>query len=139
MESKQITEALRGAGLRVTAPRVTTIGVVAEQPHLQADAIAAEVRKRLGSVSTQAIYDILNALTGAGILRRAAVDGRTSRFELDSGDNHHHIVCTACGRLEDIPCFEQATPCMHPPKGTGFDVKIAEVLSRGVCADCQTP
>ena len=138
MDSKQYTDALRGAGLRVTAARVATLGAVAEHPHASADTIAHEVRGRLGAISKQAIYDILHALSDAGLLRRLSVDGRLTQYELESGDNHHHIVCRECGRLEDVPCPVQATPCMQPPVDVVFDVELAEVLYRGLCTDCQT-
>lgn len=136
--TQQHTGALRAAGLRVTAARVATLGVVAEHPHASADTIAQHVRERLGAVSKQAIYDILHALSDAGLLRRLSVDGRLTQYELESGDNHHHIVCRECGRLEDVPCPVQATPCMQPPVDVVFDVELAEVLYRGLCTDCQT-
>lgn len=132
------TASLKEAQLRVTAPRLATIAAVEEQPHATAEAIATVVRDRLGSVSKQAIYDVLNALTEAGILRRVAVDGRGAQYEVEGGDNHHHIVCRECGRLEDVPCPVGEAPCMVPPDDHGFMVERAEVIYRGLCADCQS-
>ncbi|NLE97859.1 MAG: transcriptional repressor [Propionibacterium sp.] len=139
MTNDQRTASLKDASLRVTAPRLATIAVVEEQPHATAEAVATEVRDRLGSVSKQAIYDVLNALTDAGILRRVAVDGRGAQYEVETGDNHHHIVCSSCGRLEDVPCPVGEAPCMVPPEGDhGFAIERAEVTFRGLCADCQS-
>lgn len=139
MTNDQRTASLKDARLRVTAPRLATIAVVEERPHATAEAIATEVRDRLGSVSKQAIYDVLNALTDAGILRRVAVDGRGAQYEVERGDNHHHIVCSECGRLEDVPCPVGESPCMVPPGGNhGFSIELAEVTFRGLCADCQS-
>lgn len=129
---------LRAAGLRVTAPRLATMSVVEERPHSTADVIAAEVRNRLGTVSKQAIYDVLNALTDAGLLRRVAVDGRGAHYELEVGDNHHHIVCTRCGALVDVPCPQGVAPCMEPPvTDHGFEISLAEVVFRGICPNCK--
>src|ERR1700759_1806103 len=91
---------LRAAGLRVTAPRLAVLSWLAEHPHDTAEAIAAGVRDDLGSVSTQAVYDVLNACTRAGLLRRVAPAGQPARFEARVGDHHHHLLCRVCGRTE---------------------------------------
>ena len=65
-----IVRQLREADLRVTAPRVAVLGVLAEHPHSTAQAVAELTRARLGTVSTQAVYDVLAAFTAAGLVRR---------------------------------------------------------------------
>lgn len=130
---------LQAAGLRVTAPRVATLEVVAANPHAEADDVTTAVRERLGAVSKQAVYDVLNALTGAGLLRRVDVDARSAaRYELHRHDNHHHMVCRVCGRLEDVPCTIGAAPCLDPSQDHGFDVEEAELMFRGVCSTCRS-
>lgn len=131
---------LREAGLRVTAPRLAVLETVAEQPHAEADHIAAAVRERLGSVSTQAVYGVLHALTDAHLLRRVDAGSRSAaRYEIERDDNHHHMVCRVCGRLEDVPCQVGHAPCLEPPAEhhQGYDIEVAEVLFRGVCAQCR--
>ena len=128
---------LRGAGLRVTAPRLATLDVVAQHPHVDAESVAQAVRQRLGTVSKQAVYDVLNALADAELLRRVPVDGRRMRYELHRHDNPHHLVCRDCGRLEDVPCAVGAAPCLTPHSELGFDVEIAEVVYRGRCSVCR--
>ncbi len=129
--------ALRDAGLRVTAPRVATLAVVAEHQHADADVIASAVRERLGSVSHQAVYDVLRALTEVELLRRVDADGRRAVYELHRHDNHHHLICRVCGRLEDVPCAVGEAPCLHPHTQHGFELEVAEVLYRGVCPECR--
>ncbi len=68
-------EALRTVGLRVTTPRRAALAWLAEHPHSTADAIGAALREQLGSVSTQAVYDVLGACTDAGLLRRIEPTG----------------------------------------------------------------
>jgi hypothetical protein len=63
-------EMLREHGLRVTRPRLAVLEVLTGGGHLEVDEIAQRVRSRLDSVSTQAIYDVLGALTRAGLTRR---------------------------------------------------------------------
>lgn len=137
MDVEEDSRKLRAARLRVTGPRLATLQIVREQPHATADVIAVAVRQRLGSVSKQAIYDILHALTDAEILRRIAVDGRGSQYELERHDNHHHIVCRQCGKLADVPCPVGKPPCLDPPVDHGFFVEEAEVIYRGLCSRCR--
>lgn len=136
MISDRHADSLRGAGLRVTAPRVAALAVVAERQHVDAEEITAIVRDRLGAVSRQAVYDVLRALTEAGLLRRVSADGRAARYELDEHDNHHHLLCRVCGGLEDVPCATGTVPCLHPPGATGARIEQADVIYHGLCANC---
>lgn len=131
--------ALRAAGLRVTGPRLATLAVVQERQHADVETIAGAVREKLGTVSKQAVYDVLHALTDVGLVRRISLDGRRALFESHRHDNHHHLVCRACGRLEDVPCATGSAPCLEPSAsdGHGFEVEAAEVLYRGICPDCR--
>lgn len=131
------TTRLKAAGLRVTAPRLAVLQVVAQRPHATADEVESAVRERLGSVSKQAIYDVLNALTNAGMLRKVSVDVKGAQYELAVGDNHHHFVCRSCGRLEDVPCPVGTPPCMEPADHHGFLIEEAEVIYRGLCPECR--
>ena len=128
---------LRLAGLRVTAPRLAVLGAIASAPHSTAEEVAGVVRERLGTVSKQAIYDVLHALTAAEILRRVAVDVKGAQYELAVGDNHHHFVCRQCGRLEDVPCPAGTPPCLEPEDHHGYLIEEAEVIYRGLCPECR--
>jgi len=125
-------------GLRVTAPRLATLDWLAGHPHATAEQVADGVRKRLGSVSTQAIYDVLHACTRAGLLRRIEPAGHPARFETRTKDNHHHLVCRLCGRTEDVDCAVGPAPCLDPADSAGFLVDEAEVVFWGRCPDCTT-
>ena len=132
--------ALRGAGLRVTGPRLATLEVVERHPHVDAESVAQAVRERLGTVSRQAVYDVLHALTDVGLVRRISLDGRRALFEAHRHDNHHHLVCRSCGRLEDVPCATGSAPCLDvaPHHRHDFAIETAEVLYRGLCPACST-
>ena len=136
MASDEHVTALRSAGLRVTAPRLAALAVITEHRHSDAEFIAGEVRERLGSVSTQAVYDVLHALTDCNLVRKITLDGRKSRYEIRVGDNHHHMLCRNCGRIENVPCHVGQAPCMLPEEDHGFTVDEAEVIYHGLCPDC---
>jgi Fur family ferric uptake transcriptional regulator len=131
--------ALRGAGLRVTASRLAVLTAVAEGGHLTADQVAADVRGRVGTISTQAVYDVLGALTRAGLTRRIEPAGSPARYEGRVGDNHHHLVCRGCGTVVDVDCAVGAAPCLDPVDDHGFTIDEAEVVYWGLCPDCAVP
>jgi Fur family transcriptional regulator, stress-responsive regulator len=130
--------ALREAGLRVTRPRVAVLSAVHEHPHLDTDTITGLVRADLGAVSHQAVYDVLRALTTAGLLRRIEPTGSAARYEARVGDNHHHLVCRSCGAITDVDCVVGVAPCLTAPDDHGFVVDEAEVVFWGLCPACST-
>ncbi len=133
---------LRRAGLRVTRQRVAVLELLDASPHSSAERIFAAAtpqRAELGSLTLQAVYGILDDLGRTGLVRRFDAPRTAARFETRIGDNHHHAVCDECGRIEDIDCAVGEAPCLVPASPSGFAVHTAEVVYRGVCADCATP
>jgi Fur family ferric uptake transcriptional regulator len=128
---------LRAAALRVTRPRLSVLGVLAEHPHVDADTIATAARAVHPSISPQAVYGVLKALVGGGLARRIEPAGAPALYELRVGDNHHHLVCRECGVVADVDCAVGAAPCLTPSEAAGFVVDEAEVVFWGLCADCQ--
>lgn len=128
---------LREHGLQVTTQRVAILESVAAHPHCTADAVETDVTSRLGSISHQAVYDGLGALVRHGLLRRIQPSGSAARFETRTGDNHHHLVCRACGRMVDADCASGHAPCLEPSDAAGYEVDEAEVVFWGHCPDCR--
>lgn len=129
---------LRGAALRVTRPRLAALSAVHAHPHADTDSIIGIVRSDLGGVSHQAVYDVLRALTNAGLLRRTEPPGSAARYEARVGDDHHHVVCRSCGAIADVDCAVGAAPCLSASDDHGFVIDEAEVVCRGRCPTCST-
>jgi Fe2+ or Zn2+ uptake regulation protein len=129
---------LRAADLRVTRPRVAVLTAVHRHPHADTDSIIGSVRADYGEVSHQAVYDVLRALTTAGLVRRIEPAGSVARYEARVGDNHHHAVCRSCGAIADVDCAVGETPCLTASDDQGFLIEEAEVVYWGLCADCVT-
>lgn len=135
---------LRGVGLRVTRPRLAVLTALADHPHADASTVLAAVRRALPGTSHQAVYDCLHALTEAGLVRSLQPAGSPARYEICTGDNHHHLVCRECGAVSDVDCSVGAAPCLEPaldpaalgPQAGGFVVDEAEVIYWGRCARC---
>jgi Fe2+ or Zn2+ uptake regulation protein len=127
---------LRGAALRVTRPRVAVLSAVHAHPHSDTESLIDVARAGASAVSRQAVYDVLQALTSAGLVRRFQPAGSVARYEVRTGDNHHHAVCRACGAITDVDCAVGDAPCLTPPDGSGYEIGEAEVIYWGRCPEC---
>lgn len=141
MDHGPSTEQLREAGLRVTAGRVAVLDALddLEGVHPDVAQIVTAVRRQLGSISIQAVYNALDALGKAGLVRRIEPAGHPARFESRTGDNHHHVVCRSCGATADVDCVVGSAPCLSPAAAPGFTIDEAEITFWGICPSCQGP
>ncbi|GAB3993827.1 Fur family transcriptional regulator [Nocardioides marmoraquaticus] len=134
--TEELLQELRGASLRVTRPRLAVLGAVHQRPHADTDTVIRAVRAELGEVSHQAVYDVLRALTEAGLVRRIQPSGSVARYEARVGDNHHHVVCRGCGVIADVDCAVGEAPCLTASDDHGFRIEEAEVVYWGTCPAC---
>ncbi len=133
-----LQQMLRAVSLRVTRPRVAVLGAVSRHPHADTDSVIRAVREELPDVSHQTVYDALNALTVAGLVRRIQPTGSVARYESRVGDNHHHVVCRSCGVIADVDCAVGEASCLTASDDLGFAIDEAEVIYWGLCPDCVT-
>jgi Fe2+ or Zn2+ uptake regulation protein len=136
--TSELERMLRGASLRVTRPRVAVLAMVHDHPHADTNSIIGFVREHLPEVSLQAVYDVLRALTDAGLVRRIHPPGSVARYESRVGDNHHHAVCRSCGAIADVECAVGTAPCLTAADHHGYVVDEAEVIYWGLCPGCST-
>ena len=128
---------LKSHGLNVTAQRLTVLQTISDFPHITADQATEIARNHLGSISRQSVYDTLNTLVEKGLARRIQPINSPALFEDRVGDNHHHLVCRACGRMVDTDCAAGHAPCLEPSDAAGYEVDEAEVVFWGHCPDCR--
>lgn len=130
-------ELLRHHGLQVTAQRLAVLRAVSGLPHGTADDVTDAVTAEIGAISRQAVYDGLGVLVDKGLIRRIQPAGSPARYEDRVDDNHHHLVCRACGRVVDVDCAVGEAPCLTPDVDGGHRVDEAEVVYWGHCRDCR--
>jgi Fe2+ or Zn2+ uptake regulation protein len=138
MDDSEFEPLLRSADLRVTRPRLAVLRAVRRYPHADTGTVLAAVRSEEPTVSHQAVYDVLGALTDVGLVRRIQPAGSAARYELRVGDNHHHVVCRSCGAVADVDCAAGARPCLDASDRHGFVIDEAEVTYWGTCPACST-
>jgi Fe2+ or Zn2+ uptake regulation protein len=137
-ETSDTHAVLRRHGLQVTAQRLAVLRAVSDRPHSTADDVQKAVRAEIGAISVQAVYDALAALTDKGVLRRIQPAGSPARYENRVGDNHHHLICRACGRMVDVDCAVGERPCLTASDDRGYEIDEAEVVYWGRCPQCRS-
>lgn len=135
--TRDLAQQLREHGLQVTAQRIATMRAVSARPHATADELIDDVRKAIGSVSRQAVYDTLSILAEKHLVRRIQPAGSSARYEDRVGDNHHHLICRGCGTTLDIDCAVGGKPCLTAEEDHGFEIDEAEVIYWGRCPSCR--
>jgi Fur family ferric uptake transcriptional regulator len=134
--AEDFPQRLRDAGLRVTRPRLAVLEALTDLAHADTESVIGAVREELPDVSHQAVYDSLRALTTAGLTRRIQPNGSVARYEVRVGDNHHHLVCRACGAITDVDCAVGHVPCLTAADDHGYAIDEAEVIYWGTCPAC---
>lgn len=127
---------VRASGLRVTKQRLAVLDALEHTPHATADQVLELVRQSLPGITVQSVYTVLHSLTDAGLLRQLDLANSPARYETRVADNHHHAVCTGCGRIEDVACAVGHAPCLTPAEAHGMAIQVADVVYQGLCADC---
>ena len=135
MTRDNVEARLRGAELRLTPQRFAVLEYLTRAGgHPTADQIAAELNRRFPRASRATVYNALKALRDAGLVREVATEEALTRYE-SNVEPHHHFVCRACGRIEDVPPETFKAPGRVELAG-GHEVEAVEVVLRGLCGAC---
>ncbi len=131
---EELTESFRAQGLKVTPQRERIFRALHEtREHPTAEAVFAEVRREMPTISLRTVYQTLNDLTAMGELTHVCLGTGSSRFD-PTVEPHHHLVCDTCGRVTDL---HTEFSDVHVPDDVGFAVSSTEIVFRGRCRECQ--
>ena len=134
--SQELTDALRDRGMRVTPQRVVLHRALRElDRHLTADELLDAVAERLPNVSLPTIYATLELFEQLGMVRRVQRAG-TTLFDPRT-DDHHHLVCSECGSIEDLDSDLDIAALNRAAARHGFECERVEAVVHGVCAGCR--
>ncbi len=126
---------LRQRGLRVTGPRLAILAMLEEiGGHRSADELVLALRRGGYHHARTTVYNALDDLARAGLVRAAPVDAGALRYE-SAGPLHHHFVCRNCGLIWNVPVGEDLAS--RPlPEIEGAEPDEFDVVYRGLCAQC---
>jgi Fe2+ or Zn2+ uptake regulation protein len=129
-------EALTRRGLRATRQRLAVLRMLCQKPgHPTALDIHRRLLRQHPSLSQKTVYEVLDALVGAGIAARVAHGGGPARYELRR-QRHYHAACRVCGRLEDVPASADGPIRGHAIVPDGFRIEEIHVTIEGRCERC---
>jgi Fe2+ or Zn2+ uptake regulation protein len=130
---EELTARFRAHGLRVTPQRQAVFRLLAgNDTHPTVESIHAGVRAEMPTVSLRTVYQTVHDLARLGEVHVLDVGTGQVRVDPNVEEAHHHLVCTRCGRIEDV-----AVEAPAPPAVPGFRAERVEVIFRGTCADCE--
>ena len=130
-----LSERLREAGLRATAPRLAVLGeLVASPGHHAADELADRLDARGVRIARASVYNVLDDLVRCELVMLADAGPGRALYEAREVE-HHHFVCRRCGTVADVPCIVGERPCLEAAS-PGAVVDQAQVIFRGLCGGC---
>lgn len=138
MDTARLEGVLHDAGLKATRGRIAVLDALTVHPHVDAETVFRAILPELPGTSVQNVHNVLGDLAAAGLIRRIEPAGSAALYERRIGDNHHHVVCTACGAVADVDCVVGHAPCLHPSEAGGYAIDTAEVTFWGLCPSCQS-
>lgn len=100
--------------------------------HITADKIYEELQKIYPAVSRATVYNNLNKLCDAGMIRRISLENPPDRY--DRSEKHDHLICQKCGKLSDI-CFDDLTQSLK--NRFGQDVLFYDLKVFYICPNCR--
>lgn len=101
--------------------------------HPSAESLHEALRRLYPSLSLATVYKTLQTLHDLGMVARVDSPAAQARYDAIV-DTHHHAVCRACGRIEDL--FDARLDTLPAPKAGGFQISGHSVHFQGLCADC---
>lgn len=138
MESAQSAAILKQLKLKVTPRRQEVMNCLGgEQSYLSADEVWGRIKPRLGSIGLPTVYRILDELAVAGVITRIFLSDRKQYFFLCSNQgHHHHFVCEACRRVEDLEQCGLDRVSREITRRSGGRVTSHILQINGICGAC---
>src|SRR3954468_9520167 len=122
----ELIAALRASGRRVTMPRLAVHRHLrAGARHVTAEQLHAELAEQIPSLSAATVYDTLDLLDGLGLIRRVSTPRGATTYDTRV-DDHHHLVCRACGRIEDLEAAVDTARAELAARAAGFSPAFAQ-------------
>jgi len=134
MQKNCSSKDLKQAGLKVTLPRVKILEILegADNHHMSAEDVYRRLMDSGSDVGLATVYRVLTQFESAGLVTRHHFDSGQAIFELDTGDNHNHIVCTKTGKLAEFKDPDIEQKLCEIAKGLGYELTEYRIVLHGV-------
>lgn len=130
---KQITERLKSNKIQPSLQRIKILEYLENHPvHPTADAIYHDLKPEIPTLSRSTVYNTLDLLHHAGLIRIISIDQGEKRYDAVVAD-HGHFRCEICGRITN---FAVEMDNIAPASLDGFLIQDKNIYFKGVCAPC---
>lgn len=135
-----IVGALDRAGYRLTEPRRSLAGLIADQGgHFTAASLVDAARERRLGIGRATVFRTLEVLEDIGAVERLDLPSGEHAYVGCEPAHHHHVVCSRCGRTEEIEDAGLRAVVADIARRTGYRVDEHRLELFGLCRDCQHP
>jgi Fe2+ or Zn2+ uptake regulation protein len=131
-----LTTIFREQGLRVTPQRQAIFRLLdGDASHPTIESLFERARVDMPTISLKTVYQTVHDLEALGEVRVLDLGTGSVRVDPNVEDDHHHLLCTTCGRVRDLPV--DFTGLNVPIRfRRDFTVDDVQVIFRGRCHDC---
>ena len=132
---------LRRAGLKITAPRLKILEILASATvrHMSAEDVYRRLLELNEDIGLATVYRVLTQFESAGLVTRHHFEGGTAVFEINEGTHHDHIVCIDCGHVEEFSDDEIEARQRAVAARLGFEITDHALTLHGRCVNADCP
>lgn len=134
---RQQKQLLQELGLKSTEARIALLNLLDKEDNpLDVYSITESLKSDGVEVDPATVYRILDILTVKGLIVRLEFGEGKYRYEMQKED-HHHLICSSCGKIEDIEDRKMEEFEAEIKRKKGFMVKSHSLEFFGICKKCQ--
>ena len=132
---ENISLKLEARGHRVTPSRRAVIAaILAQTGHFTVEDLLARCR----DAGRATVFRTIRLLTEMGVVCRVLLEDGSKHYMVSKRGHHHHLVCTACGRVQDLDQCAIAGVLRDLSDATGYEVEGHWLELYGRCAECRS-
>lgn len=138
MSSEALAEALLARGCQLTAARRTVLAAISAWPGcFSSRELCRKLQAERSGVGRATVFRTLNLLAELGLLERIRGTDDVERYLVTcTGEHHHHLICSSCGRVEELPECPVADKLAELAAARHFQVKSHNLEVFGLCERC---
>ena len=134
----EVVEALQQIGYRLTPQRMMILEAIADsEGHLSAEEILETVRAAYPYLDISTVYRTLDLLKTLHLVSETDLGRGPAQYELLSKGLHHHLICTECGEILDVPNSLLDSLRHAMSEEYDFHAEIEHLAVFGICSDCK--
>jgi Fur family ferric uptake transcriptional regulator len=131
---ESITLKLEARGYRITPSRRAVVaGILTQTGHFTADDIVSRCR----DAGRATVFRTIRLLTELGVVCRVLLEDGSKHYMVTGRGHHHHLLCTGCGRVEELDQCAIADAIRELSQAAGYELEGHWMELYGRCAECR--